>query len=113
MIHLVFFPPSHKRVRWMEVKFYDYNISFYSLQGSYAEEAFDLRIANGPYIPKGFAIKGRVNTFGWSIYAHVKLSDSVNSTFSCSLFQRNNKSYITKQLLSSLHGNVAKVHQTS
>nr|XP_058970077.1 uncharacterized protein LOC131796502 [Pocillopora verrucosa] len=44
--------------------------------GSYAEEAFDLRIANGPYIPEGFAIKGRVNTFGWSIYAHIKLSES-------------------------------------
>ncbi|XP_022792631.1 uncharacterized protein LOC111331727 [Stylophora pistillata] len=44
--------------------------------GSYAEEAFDLRIANGPFIPEGLAIKGRVNTFGWSVYANIKLSES-------------------------------------
>ena len=50
------------------------------LQGSYAEDAFDLRIAGGPYIYKGFMIKGRLNILGWSIFAHVKLSDEVRKT---------------------------------
>ena len=50
------------------------------LQGSYAEDAFDLRIAGGPYIYKGFMIKGTVNILGWEIYAHVKLSDEVRKT---------------------------------
>ena len=40
----------------------------------------DLRIAGGPYIYKGFAIKGRVNILGWEIYAHVKLSETVRET---------------------------------
>ncbi|XP_020601762.1 uncharacterized protein LOC110040832 [Orbicella faveolata] len=44
-------------------------------EGSYATADFDLRIAGGPYIYKGFMIKGRVNILGWEIYAHVKLSD--------------------------------------
>ncbi|XP_068704515.1 uncharacterized protein [Montipora foliosa] len=44
--------------------------------GSYSEDDFDLRIAGGPFIYKGFSIKGRVNLFGWSIYANVRLSDA-------------------------------------
>ncbi|XP_048580608.1 uncharacterized protein LOC5507741 isoform X2 [Nematostella vectensis] len=43
---------------------------------SYATEGVDLRIAGGPYIPEGFQLKGRVNIFGWEIYAHIKLSSS-------------------------------------
>ncbi|KAL9979348.1 hypothetical protein ACROYT_G016999 [Oculina patagonica] len=44
-------------------------------EGSYATADFDLRIAGGPYIYKGFMIKGRLNILGWEIYAHVKLSE--------------------------------------
>ena len=58
------------------------------LQGSYAEDAFDLRIAGGPYIYKGFMIKGTVNILGWEIYAHVKLSDEVRKTTDL-IFQMN------------------------
>ncbi|KAJ7381185.1 hypothetical protein OS493_004785 [Desmophyllum pertusum] len=43
---------------------------------SYSTDDFDLRIAGGPYIYKGFMIKGRVNILGWEIYAHIKLSDA-------------------------------------
>lgn len=53
---------------------------FILLQGSYAEDNFDLRIAGGPYIYKGFMIKGTVNILGWEIYAHVQLSDEVKKT---------------------------------
>ena len=49
-------------------------------QVSYASADFDLRIAGGPYIFKGFTMKGRVNILGWEIYAHVKLSDVVRAT---------------------------------
>ena len=49
-----------------------------SLQTSYSTDSVDLRTAGGPYIVKGFMIKGRVNIFGWSIFAHVKLSESVS-----------------------------------
>jgi len=59
-----------------------------SLQGSYAEDAFDLRIAGGPYIYKGFMIKGTLNILGWEIYAHVKLSDEVRKTTDL-IFQMN------------------------
>ena len=51
-------------------------------QVSYASADFDLRIAGGPYIYKGFMIKGRVNILGWEIYAHVKMSDVVRITVS-------------------------------
>ena len=51
--------------------------NFSLLQGSYSTDNVDLRIAGGPYIYKGFMIKGRVNILGWEIYAHVKLSDVV------------------------------------
>ncbi|XP_067053119.1 uncharacterized protein [Acropora muricata] len=44
--------------------------------GSYSTGDIDLRIAGGPYIYKGFTLKGRLNIFGWSIYAHIKLSES-------------------------------------
>ncbi|KAL9979352.1 hypothetical protein ACROYT_G017003 [Oculina patagonica] len=44
--------------------------------GSYSTDNVDLRIAGGPYILKGFMLKGRVNILGWEIFAHIKLSDS-------------------------------------
>lgn len=46
------------------------------VEGSYSTDNVDLRIAGGPYIYKGFMIKGRVNILGWEIYAHIKLSDT-------------------------------------
>ena len=49
-------------------------------QVSYASADFDLSIADGPNIDKGFMMKGRVNILGWEIYAHVKLSDVVRAT---------------------------------
>ena len=49
-------------------------------QVSYASADFDLRIAGGPYIYKGFMLKGRVNILGWEIFAHVKMSDVVGYT---------------------------------
>ena len=51
-------------------------------QVSYASADFDLRLADGPYIYKGFMMKGRVNILGWEIFAHVKLSDAVRATVS-------------------------------
>ena len=54
-------------------------IPFFFFQGSYSTDNVDLRIAGGPYIYKGFMIKGRVNILGWEIYAHIKLSDTVRN----------------------------------
>ncbi|XP_068704567.1 uncharacterized protein [Montipora foliosa] len=45
--------------------------------GSYSTADVDLRIAGGPFIYKGFAMKGTVNILGWEIYAEVKLSETV------------------------------------
>ena len=59
----------------MIIQFNQKNLSL--SQGSYSTDNVDLRIAGGPYIYKGFMIKGRVNILGWEIYAHVKLSDVV------------------------------------
>lgn len=47
-----------------------------TVMGSYSTDDVDLRIAGGPYIFKGFTLKGRVNIFGWEIFAHIKLSDN-------------------------------------
>ncbi|KAK3701098.1 hypothetical protein QZH41_015878, partial [Actinostola sp. cb2023] len=44
---------------------------------SFSSDNVDLRAMEGPYIYKGFLIKGRVNVFGWSIFAHIQISETV------------------------------------
>ncbi|KAK3707599.1 hypothetical protein QZH41_017860, partial [Actinostola sp. cb2023] len=44
---------------------------------SFSSDGVDLRAMGGPYIYKGFMIKGRVNVFGWSIFAHIQISETV------------------------------------
>ena len=61
------------------------------LQGSYASDNVDLRIAGGPYIYKGFMIKGRVNILGYSIFAYVKYSDTVREYFGTQYFCQKDK----------------------